>query len=207
MLFTRDRLIAAIKKCLEWAGTRRFVQSVELIVNFRGLDFSKPENRISADVVLPHPGIPKKVLVFADGAVAHEAKKYADRVVGSDEIAKMSKAEAKALAREWEFLAEPRLMVAIGKSLGGVLGARGMLPRPLVGDIKTAVCAARALVRIRQRGKHTPSVGCAIGNEKMEPEQLADNAMAVLSAIEAKMKGGAIATIYVKLSMGPAIKA
>lgn len=206
MPIQREKLLAALVECLKGAGTRRFVQSVELIVGFRGIDFSKPENRISADVVLPHPGTPKKVLVFADGPVAHEAKKHADRVVGSAEIAKISKSEVKSLAREWEFLAEPRLMVVIGKTLGAILGARGLLPRPLVGDVGAAVRAARSLVRIRQRGKYMPTVGCTIGSEKMSPEQLANNAAAVISAIEGKMKGGTIAAVHVKLSMGRAIK-
>lgn len=71
----RKKITEAITKALEDKGKRKFTQSVELIVNFRGIDFTKAENRLNIDVILPKGrGKEQPVVVFADGQVALDAK-------------------------------------------------------------------------------------------------------------------------------------
>ncbi|MEM3364438.1 MAG: 50S ribosomal protein L1, partial [Candidatus Micrarchaeia archaeon] len=119
-------LKAAIEEVLKEKGKRKFKQTVDLSINFRGIDFNKPENRLNLEVPLPKGrGKQVKVAVFADGQGGTDAKKAgADLVLGSDAIEKYSKDKIalKKLANEYTFLAEPKLMVNIGKSLGAVLG-------------------------------------------------------------------------------------
>ena len=52
----------------------KFTQSVEVILNFRGIDFSKPENRLNLDVALPNGkgGKEPKVVVVADAGTEDE---------------------------------------------------------------------------------------------------------------------------------------
>ena len=71
----RKKITESITKALEEKGKRKFTQSLEFIINFRGVDFAKAENRLNIDVLLPKgKGKEQKVVAFADGQMALEAK-------------------------------------------------------------------------------------------------------------------------------------
>ena len=61
----REALLKKIDEALKSGKKRRFRQSVELIVVLRGIDLSKPENRINLLVELPHPPKLNKIAAFA----------------------------------------------------------------------------------------------------------------------------------------------
>lgn len=207
-MFSADQMRTAIGKCLEEKGSRKFTQSVELIMNFKDFDFSKSENKVAIDVPLPK-GRGKKVdvVVFADDQLASDARSGgADLVITAAEIPTYDKAKIKNIAKSGEFFAQPTLMMIVGKNFGQLLGARGRLPKPLVGNVAAVIKNIRNVVHLRSRGKNLPTLHCAIGTESMSAEDLADNAMAVLSALTAKVGNQSIAATYVKLSMGKPCK-
>jgi len=202
----REKIIAALNKALEEKGKRKFNQSIELAINFRGIDFNKQENRLNLEVALPKgKGREQKVAVFADGQVALDARKAGvDLVISGEEIPKLAgdNVRLKELL-DYEFLAQPNLMAVVAKSLGQVLGTKGKLPKPLVGiNVKDATERARRTVKIRSRGKYLPVAHCLIGKETMSVEDLADNAEAVLEAVKNKTGEQTIKSVYVKLTMG-----
>lgn len=203
-MWSAEQITNTINKALEEKGSRKFTQTVELITNFRGVDFSKPENKLSLDIPLPKGrGKNISVVVFADGPVAADAKAAgADVVIGGAEIPTYDKGKIKQLAKNGEFFAQPQLMMAVGKNFGQLLGARGRLPKPLVGNVVAMIKGSRNIVHVRTRGKNLPTVHCAIGTESMPAADIAENAMAVLSAIAAKVGDRSLASAYVKLSMG-----
>ncbi|MCD6549113.1 50S ribosomal protein L1 [Candidatus Micrarchaeota archaeon] len=208
-VFTKESIRKAIEKALEDKGKRKFKQSVEFIINFRGIDFKKPENRLNLSIVLPHePPKKRKIAVFAEGQTAFDAKKAGFTVFEPQDIEELSKDKKrlKSLAKEYEFIAEPKLMVQVGKSLGQVLGPRGKLPRPIVGSLEATAKQVNSSVRIMTKGKYLPVVQCAIGTEDMSPNDLADNAEAVYEKIRAKVGDQYIKSLYVKLTMGKAVK-
>lgn len=208
-VFTKESIRKAIEKALEDKGKRKFKQSVEFIINFRGIDFKKPENRLNLSIVLPHePPKKRKIAVFAEGQTAFDAKKAGFTVFEPQDIEELSKDKKrlKSLANEYEFIAEPKLMVQVGKSLGQVLGPRGKLPRPIVGSLEATAKQVNSSVRIMTKGKYLPVVQCAIGTEDMSPNDLADNAEAVYEKIRAKVGDQYIKSLYVKLTMGKAVK-
>ncbi len=208
-VFTKENIRKAIEKALEDKGKRKFKQSVEFIINFRGIDFKKPENRLNLSIVLPHePPKKRKIAVFAEGQTAFDAKKAGFTVFEPQDIEELSKDKKrlKSLAKEYEFIAEPKLMVQVGKSLGQVLGPRGKLPRPIVGSLEATAKQVNSSVRIMTKGKYLPVVQCAIGTEDMSPNDLADNAEAVYEKIRAKVGDQYIKSLYVKLTMGKAVK-
>ena len=49
-----DRYAEFEKFIEENKGKRKFEQSVELAINFKGVDFSKQANRLSLDILLPN---------------------------------------------------------------------------------------------------------------------------------------------------------
>lgn len=208
----REELEKAIREAIESSRKRKFLQSVELIVVFRDFDPKLPENRIRTNILLPRPTSKKaKVCVVADGDLAVKSREVADRVLTSEEL-KTLQADRKAarkIAQEYDWvLVRTDLMPLAGRVLGPFLGPRGKAPVPVppTADIKGIVERYRNAVRIRV--KDQPQVMCRIGTEDMNPEDIAENALAVLSSVEEKLKNPAynIAKIYVKTTMGPPVE-
>lgn len=209
---SKEDLVDAIKKAKENSMKRNFLQSIELVLALSGLDLKRPENRIRTIIRLPHRSSKvRKVAVFADGAVAEAAEKAGvDRVIRDKEIDELagSKKDIKKLAKEFDFfLAEPRFMAKIGRTMGSVLGPRNKMPQilPPNVDVKSVVEGLRSSVSVNVR--NNPMVAVAIGTEDMGEEELAENALAVIEAISSKLPEKAyIKKIYIKTTMGPSIR-
>ena len=199
----RKSISDALTKALEDKGKRKFTQSVEFMVNFRNIDFTKAENRLNLDIILPKgKGKAQNIVVFGDGQVALEAKNAgATDVIDAAGIAKLAadKGKLAMLAKGSEFIAQPNLMIQVGKSMGQVLGAKGRLPRPIVGNVKDAIEQAKRRVRLVSKGKYLPVAQCLIGSESMPVSELVEN-------FEAKVAEPDIKSVYVKLTMGKPIK-
>ncbi|HQT44797.1 MAG TPA: hypothetical protein PLO51_02375 [Candidatus Micrarchaeota archaeon] len=207
----KSKFAQAVKLALEDKGKKKFKQSVELIMNFRGINFSKPENRLNIDVVLPKgKGKHQKVVVFAETTVALEAKNAgAEEVIDGPGIPKLvaDHSRLKNLVKESEFLAQPSLMVLVGKNMGQALGAKGKLPKPIVGiSTSEAIKQARSRVKISSKGKYLPVAQCLVGSEDMSPEDILENIDSVYERVKAKVSEPSIKSVYVKLSMGKAVK-
>lgn len=201
---------SALEKALAAKGSKKFTQSVEAVFNFRNVDTAKPENRLNLDVVLPKGrGKKVEVVVFGEQQVALDAQKAgAHKVFGNPELAKMAadKSEIRKLAKKCEFVAAPQMMINVGKTLGQVLGAQNRLPRPITGPVADAVKQAQARVRLSSRGKYLPTVSCSIGSEAMGVADLVENFEAVYEKVKGKVVESNIASVYVKLSMGPVVR-
>jgi len=202
----KKKLTDALSKAMEEKGKRKFTQSVEMIINMRGIDFSKSENRLNIDIVLPKGkgGKGLKSAVFAEPAMADQAKKAgADLIIGPGDIPGWAeKSKAVDLADNYFLLAEPKLMGAVAKSLGQFLGKRGKLPKPIVGDVKGLVERSKNSVRIVSKGRYLPTAQAFIGTESMSVDDLLENAEAVYDAVKNKVKEGNIKSVFVKLTMG-----
>ncbi len=210
MEIKKEKLLEGLRKALEDKGKRKFKQTVELIVNFKGIDFSKPENRINAQVVLPHgKGKPNRVVVIADENTVYEAKKLgvdAFTAAEVEEIAK-DKKKAKKFVKSYDvFLVQPQLIAQVAKAIGRFLGQAGKAPRPLAGALEKAIDQAQRTITLRSKGKYMPVLQAPIGKEDWEEGKLLENAEAVLEAILKKVLPGNIKNIYFKLTMGKPAK-
>ena len=202
----KKKLNEALKKALEDKGKKKFMQSVELIVNVRGVDFSKSENKLNLDVLLPKGkgGKELKIGVIAEEAIANEAKKAgADLIIPPANIpAWAAKEKIIDLANNYVLLAQPNLMGQVAKSLGQYLGPRGKLPRPITGNIVPLIEKTKKSVRIVSKGKYLPVAQSFVGTESMGEEDLLENIDAVYDAIKAKVNEVNIKSAYLKLTMG-----
>lgn len=205
----KNSISTAISKALEDKGKKKFTQTLEAVFNFRGLDTSKPENRINLDIQLPKGrGKVVPIVVFGEQSVALEAEKAGAKVFDSQGIVKLAgdKKQLKKLADVSEFVAAPNMMMVVGKNLGQVLGSRGRLPRPIVGPVPAAIEMAKSRVRLVSKGKYLPTVQCPIGSEAMSLNDLVENFEAVYEKVKNKVSEPNIASIYVKLTMGAPVK-
>ncbi len=199
----------SLKEAIELARKRNFKESVDLIVVLKDIDLKGPEGRIREIVELPHP--PKKevkICVVADGGTALQAKKLGLTVITRDELQQMDKKAAKKLAKRCDWvLVQTDLMGLAGRVLGPALGPRGKAPVPLPPNAPLEVFVKKYSKSVNLRVRKQPQVMCSIGTEDMDPKELAENAMAVMSALERKLPNpqNQIAKVIVKTTMGPPI--
>ncbi|MEW6749203.1 MAG: 50S ribosomal protein L1 [Candidatus Micrarchaeota archaeon] len=206
----RKKLSECIRKALEDKGKKKFTQSMEIIINMRGIDFAKSENRLNLDIVLPHGkgGKELKSAVFADGAMADEAKKAgADLVIMPDALSSWAApAKVKELARGYFLLTQPNLMGSVAKAMGQTLGKMGKLPQPITGKVSDLIERSKKSVRIRSKGKYLPTAQALVGSESMESDKILENAETVYEAVKNKVSEGNIKSVYVKLTMGRPVR-
>jgi large subunit ribosomal protein L1 len=201
----QEAILKAIQKIKKSSKKRNFIQTFDLIVNLRDIDVKKPENRFSEDLELPHgKGKESSIVIFGDAIRGVEAK-----IIKGKEIEKIAKSarEIRKLANSTDFfLAEPQLMPIIGRYLGKFLGPRGKVPRVIRGDVKALIEMYKKCVRVKL--KDSPVVQCAVGNEEMEDEKIAENIETVLNFLKEKLPKGEqnIKEVLLKLTMGKPVR-
>ncbi len=203
MNIDKKAITEAVSKALSEKSERKFNQSVDLSINFLDLDLKKPENRVNVDVALPNLPKGRKVAIFADGEVAFAAQKVADQVISGKDIEPLAKEKKrKKELLKYRLLAQPALMTTIGKHLGQFLSPRGLLPKPLPpnADLKDNVERVRKSVTVRT--KNLPVAHCLVGNEKMTVDEIVENILTVLEAVEKKVTSAKIKNVVVKTTMG-----
>jgi len=198
---------AAMKLAKETSVTK-YDASVEVALVL-GVDPKKADQAIRSTVNLPHgTGKTARVLVFAGGERAEEARAAGADIVGADElIDEVSKGRLDYDA----VVSTPELMGKVGR-LGKVLGPRGLMPNPKTGTVKTDVAKAVTDIKggkIEFRVDKNSNLHFLIGKVSFTTEQLADNyAAAVEEVMRAKpnsSKGRFIKKAVVSTTMGPGI--
>jgi len=206
-------LIESVKEAKSRAEKKKFVQSIELIINLRDIDMKKPESKIQESVELPHAvGKQNKVCAIATGELALRAKRAgADLVIERADLETLAgdKKRQKKLADEYDyFIAEAPLMPTVGRVLGAVLGPKGRMPTPIApnANIADIIEKQRRTVQVRLRGQ--PILQCRIGTEDMPDEQIAENIETVIRRLEGKLKRGLknVRSLVIKTAMGPPVK-
>ncbi|NPA22275.1 MAG: hypothetical protein GXN92_01705 [Candidatus Micrarchaeota archaeon] len=202
----REKILEGIKKAFEVKKPRNFVQTLEMIINFRNVDFKK--NRLNIRFPLPRgKGKENKVIVVADESTLYQIKDLpVDIKLTPEEVPNFPIKELKKIAKKAVVYVQPQYIPLVAKHWGKVLGGRGNTILPFVGDPKTLIERGKNMVRIVTRGKMVPTVHVPIGTEEMSPEALADNAMAVLDELAKKNLTSNIKNIYFKFSMSPPVK-
>ncbi|ADC90618.1 50S ribosomal protein L1 [Mageeibacillus indolicus] len=188
----------------------KFDETVELHVRL-GVDSRHADQQVRGAVVLPHgTGKTIRVLVFAKGPKADEAKAAGADYVGAEDLV------TKITAENWfDFdvvVATPDMMGVVGR-LGKVLGPKGLMPNPKAGTVSMDVTKAINEIKagkIEYRLDKTNIIHCPIGKASFGNEKLLANYMALMEAIiKAKpvaAKGQYIKSAVLTTTMGPAIK-
>ena len=188
----------------------KFDESVELAINL-GVDPRHADQMVRGAIVLPHgTGRGVRVLVFAKGEKEKEAREAGADFVGAEDLAKKIQEES------WldcdRVIASPDMMGVVGR-LGKILGPRGLMPNPKLGTVTVDVGRA---VREQKAGKveyrvdKSGIIHAAIGRRSFQPQQILENASALLDAVvrakPASAKGVYLKKISLSTTMGPAIR-
>ena len=209
----RKKILEAVRTAIESAPERKFSESVDLTVNLKNIDMAQPKNRIDETILLPNgTGRTVGIAVLGKGEITTQAKEAGvDLIIGPEEIERLGgePREARKMANQYRFfLAETAVMPLVGRWLGVRLGPRGKMPMPIPQgtDIRPIVERLRGSVKIRTKDKKVFHAN--VGTTTMTPEQLSENIDAVLKRVESVLEQGAlnVRSIYVKTTMGPAVK-
>jgi large subunit ribosomal protein L1 len=206
----RDRLYApleAVRLAKETSPTK-YDATVE--VAFRlGVDPRKADQMVRGTVNLPHgTGKTARVLVFATGERAEQAKAAGADIVGADEL--IEKVQGGFLDFD-AAVATPDLMGKVGR-LGKVLGPRGLMPNPKTGTVTMDV--AKAVTEIKggkiefRVDKHS-NLHFIIGKASFGEAQLVENYAAALDEVlrlkPSAAKGRYLQKATVSTTMGPGV--
>ena len=170
----------------------------------------KSKHTIRDVMALPHLfGREKKILVFAKGDKAEEARRAGAAYVGDADLIEKIKGG-------WlDFdiaVATPEMMKDVGK-LGQILGRRGLMPNPKTQTVTFNVKEALEELkkgRVEYRADKGGVVHLAVAKLSMEKEQIRDNAVAFISEVikrrPSDLKGDYVQSIVLSSTMGPGIR-
>jgi len=187
----------------------KFDETVELSVHL-GIDPKKADQIVRGSLSLPH-GIGKelRVVVFAEGAKAEEARNAGAMAVGSSDLAE------KVLGGWTDFdvaIAAPDMMKFVGK-LGKVLGPQGKMPTPKAGTVTTEIgMAVREFKagKIEFRNDDGGSVAAPMGKRSFTVEKLRENVKAFIDHLAAMrpstVKGNFMLNASLSASMSPGVR-
>jgi len=210
-MVNESQLVGVIKQAKENDKDRKFTQSIEMIMVFKDVDVKKGF-AINETVQLPKKTKPALVCIMASGDMGIKAKNAkADMVIDENELTKLSadKKKSKKMINKYDFfLADTKLMPAVGKKLGQLLGPRGKMPTPVPFNAPIESFLERFRTSVKIKAKGSLSMSCRIGEESMDDADLAANANAVATAIEKVLPNGSrnVKKIMFKTTMGKAIK-
>lgn len=187
-----------------------FDETIELHVRL-GVDPRHADQQVRGAVVLPNgTGKTVKVLVFAKGAKADEAKAAGADFVGAEELVQKIQSE------NWfdydVVVATPDMMGVVGR-IGRVLGPKGLMPNPKSGTVTFDVTKAIEDIKagkVEYRVDKTAIVHCPIGKKSFGVEKLKENFNALMEALikakPAAAKGQYVKSVSVSSTMGPGAK-
>jgi len=211
-MVNETQLVEVIKKAKESDKTRKFQQSIEMILVFKDIDVKKGF-AISETVQLPKKmNKSASVCIIATGDLGIKAKNAkADRVMNEAELVQLgkNKRESRKVINKYDFfLADTKLMPTVGKVLGQLLGPRGKMPTPIPFNAPVEALLERFRTSVGVKVKGSLSLSCKIGEESMDDADLAANANTIAAAIEKKLPNGDknIRKIMIKTTMGKAIR-
>jgi large subunit ribosomal protein L1 len=187
----------------------KFDQTMEIAVVL-GIDPKKSEQAVRGSVVLPH-GLGKnvRVLAFAQGDKATEAKEAGADHVGSDDMAKK-------ITEGWlEFdsvVATPDMMKVVGR-LGKILGTRGLMPNPKTGTVTMEISRAVAELKKGKADFKMDKAGIlhsVLGKLSFDTQKIAENTKAFMEAVNKARpqtaKGVYIKKVTLTSTMGQGLK-
>ena len=193
---TKHYPLAEAVTVLKTMPAPKFDQTVTL--SFRlGVDPKQSDQMVRGTCPLPHgSGKNVRVLVFAEGASAQAARDAGAEFVGfKDMIEKCNGG-----FQDFDVaIATPGAMSEVRK-LGKVLGPRGLMPNPKTGTVTDDTAKAVKEVkagRVEFKVDKTGNVHVPVGKLAFPPEQIEENARAVIEAV-AKARPASVKGIYLQ---------
>ena len=181
--YSIDEALELVKK----VSYSKFDGTVEMHVVL-GIDPKKSDQNVRGTISLPKgTGKKVRVLVFAEGENAEQARQAGADYVGSDDL--INKISSEGWTDFDVAISTPDMMRKIAK-LGKVLGPRGLMPSPKAGTVTENVAQAVKDFKsgkVEIRNDRTGNVHIPIGKVSFAKEDLKENLLSALEQLS-KMK-------------------
>lgn len=180
---------------------RKFVQTVDLIVNLK--NFNVRKEALNTFIFVPH-GSEKKLAAFFT-----KRSKVIDTITEEDFVKYKEMKDIKKLAQKYDaFIAVAPMMGKVATKFGRVFGPMNKMPSPQAGivpqetDEMIEAMKKKMNAAIRIKNKEL-SIKVAIGKEDMSDDQLAENIESAIKSLEEKLPRGRdnIKDVVVKFTM------
>ncbi len=196
---------------------KKFKQSVDLIINFKGIDLKKPEHNLNYYQPLAKPRSNKIKICALVGPESYEdAKANCDMAILQEEFAKYQENPklAKKLAGSYDyFIAQANIMAKLATVFGKAFGPRGKMPDPKAGAVFPPKASLKPIVErlqktVRIRTKNEPCVKALVGTEDDSTDDMVSNIKVIYDSIIPHLPAEKqnIKSVLVKLTMGKPIK-
>ena len=201
-------LSEAVDVLKSYDGTK-FDQSVEIAMRL-GVDPSQADQIVRGSIVLPHGiGKDQRVIVFAKGPAADQAREAGADEVGDEDLAKK-------IQGGWtDFdvcIATPDMMKVVGP-LGKVLGPRGLMPSPRAGTVTPEVAKTIGEYKagkVEFRNDKGGNVQAIVGKLSFDSQKLVDNIQKFIDMIlglkPTAVKGTYVRSVHISATMSPSVK-
>ena len=205
-LYTLDEGIRLMKDM----AFAKFDESVDTSVRL-GVNPKYSDQMVRGACILPHgTGKTARVLVFAKGDKAIEAKEAGADIVGDDDV--IEKIQKEGFLGFDKTIATPDMMGKVGR-LGRILGRRGLMPNPKLGtvtfDVAQAIKEAKA-GRIEFKVEKGGIIHAVLGLKSFEAVQIKENLVTLLETLlklrPPSTKGTYIRSITISTTMSPGVK-
>ena len=211
----KKELIDALNQMEAQSKKRKFTQTVELMINLKGLDLGKPDSQIDLKINLPHSTGRQagKTLLFAKtDDFASKAKGAFDKIIMEPDISSLKKDELQQILTYDLSLAEGPAILTVAKYLGQTLAPKGKMPKPVKDtqtNLKEYINSLMTAIRVtNKKGKIFPVMQVVVGKEGMTQDQIVDNVLTIFDRVVEVLPGKKqnIKSLHIKKTMGPAIK-
>jgi large subunit ribosomal protein L1 len=201
-----EEAVALVKK----SATAKFDETIEAHIR-TGCDGRHADQQIRGSVVLPNgTGKKVRVLVFAKGAKADEAKAAGADYVGEMDL--VPKIQNEGWLDFDVVVATPDMMGVVGR-LGRILGPKGLMPNPKAGTVTMDVTKAVKDIKagkIEYRLDKANIIHVPVGKASFTEEQLSQNFKALMDALvkarPSTVKGTYLKSVTLASTMGPGVK-
>lgn len=206
---TKEHTLNEAITFLKDTSSTDFDQTLEIAIEL-GVDPRKSDQMVRGAIVLPH-GLGKsvRVLAFAQGEKAQEAKDAGADYIGDEELAQK-------IQQGWmEFdavIATPDMMKVVGK-LGKVLGPQGLMPNPKVGTVTQDVSQTIKELkkgRVQYRVDKAGIVHAPLGKLSFDNGSLDENTRTLIDSIKrakpSAAKGKYLNKVIMSSTMGQGLR-
>lgn len=180
---------------------RKFVQTVDLVINLKNFDVRK--EALNTFVFVPH-GHEKKLAAFLI-----KRSKLIDTITEEDFVKYKEMKDIKRLAKKYDaFIAVAPMMGKVATKFGRVFGPMNRMPSPQAGIIpqenedmiKVMIDKMNKAVRVKNKEM---AIKLPVGKEDMPDDKLAENITTVIKELEKKLPKGRdnIKEVLIKFTM------
>jgi large subunit ribosomal protein L1 len=186
-----------------------FDETVEVHIRL-GIDPKQADQQVRGALNLPHgTGKSLRIIAFAQGEKAKEAKEAGAEEVGGEDLAQR-------IQNGWldfdAVVATPDMMKIVSK-LGRMLGPRGLMPNPKVGTVTNdigKVVSELKKGRVEYRADKYGIIHVPVGKVSFDEKKLFENYIALMQEIvrakPSTAKGRYLKSVTLTSTMGPGIR-